>query len=355
MNEGQLGKPLDVRGAFAFLVCLLTLPASALGQSPIGIDVLEFPMGVRNIGMGTTGVSDMSLYANGYYNPASVAWGNRTAVNIGYHDIFDGDEFFDLELSSRDVRAVLGRRLKPEKAGGLSLGGVLGYTNLNIEGTFRTIFEPQGIYAELTDYYVTGGAAAGWDNGTVFLSGGAAGKFLRVEYLTFEGDSWLLDFGMIAALQKDINGSFLRARAGVSMTNRDTGLTLEDSEYDIAGRLRAGGGIDWHMAPTDFAGRSVAPFGFSADVDFHNPDYADHFLAIGLELSILQLVQLRGGLHHFSEAYSDDGVQMLGGGIGWGSERWTLQADYARYMPDFEFGDSDFDRDSFGVTIAANF
>lgn len=326
--------------------CILSAVSTPLSTHAgnVSLDVLDIPMGIRNIAMGATGVSDMSVLANGYYNPASVVWQDGATITFGYHDL-GGDTYLEEEAAAKDWRLTLGRKLGSDPNARLRLGAVLGYTDLNYE---FTALDP---FSENHDYYLTGGLGLGWNNGTASVAGGATGKYAKVEYADSHLDVWLLDLGLTGAFTHDIDGASLRTRAGLAITNQDNGITIAGGTYDVAGEIRAGGGIDWRSRPRNFASQSVSAFGISADVDFHNPEFGSEYWGVGLELSAFDLLQLRGGLQKVSDI--DYGVQMLGGGIGWDFGTWMVRADYARFMPDI-FG-AEFDRNSFGASIGADF
>jgi len=254
-----------------------------------------------------------------------------------------------------DWRATFGRQSRSDSDSSLSVGVMFGYTDLVLEGTLRTIFEPEGFHAKLRDYYWTAGLALGWERGRASFGGGATGKYMNLDLLSSTGaaHAWLFDFGLAAAMIFEFDESFVRPRIGFSVTNLDNGLTLEGIEYDVTGQKMIGAGVDVGLPSTDFAGRRVAAFGASADIDYHDREAEDHFWALGWEVSLFELVQARAGFQWYGDDYH--GVQTLGAGIGWEFGRWVVRADYARFMPDVDAFDADFDRDVFGGSVGADF
>jgi hypothetical protein len=318
-------------------------------HSDISITVLELPQGLRNIGMGATGVSDINPPTTGYYNPATLAWADAASLTFGYQELF-------LDVTMTDTRLVYGNRWgndSSEKA--WRLGGVIGYTTMDLdEQVVRTVYLPEGTGEtfDASDYYLTSALAGAVERGKISLGAGVAAKYLSLGSPDGDNDAWLFDYGFVVATNISMDGSVLRPRIGVAFTNLDTGIEIDSTEYDIAGQTRVGVGVDFATPPTRCAGRSVALASGAFDADY--TDREDSYGSIGWELSILEMVQMRVGHQWYQDGstnQNDRSNLWLGFGAGWVFGRWTVHADYAHMNPRPNYFDVDIDQDMFGATL----
>lgn len=327
---------------------LATEPFAKVGTTSI-LAVLDFPVGVRNMGMGGTGVADMSQPANGYFNPASLAWTDATYVSYGHEDLM-----FDIEMN--DARLVSGYRWGDDASkNAWRLGGALGYTAMNMDPVVvRTIFLPEGTGEsyEPDDYYVTTALAGAWERSGASIAAGVAAKYVRIEFASDEGTAWAFDYGFVAAKSFIAGGSMLRPRAGFSMTNIGEELEYADRFSDIAGETRMGLGFDFASPPKRTWGRDVAAVSGAFDADHVDRDLGDSYWAFGWEVAALQFIQMRAGYQWFD--VDNDNVVTLGAGIGWDFGRVIIRADYTHVSEPSSFR-VDLDRDLFGATVGARF
>lgn len=322
-------------------------------RSEVAISVLEFPVGLRNIGMGATGVADVNQPSNGYYNPATLAWSEAAMFSFGYQDLFT-------HVSMTDSRLSFGHRSTGDSTGNSwRVGGVLGYTTFDIESVVvRTIYLPEGTgeSRDVSDYYLTSAVAGAWQRGRESFAAGVAAKYLTLDYS--DATSWLFDYGFVAAIDIFIDGSTLKPRLGFAVTDLDTGLEIDSTEYDIAGQTRFGVGVDFATPPTKHAGRDVALASGSFDADYTDAGNYDSFWSIGWELSVLELVQARAGYQWYENdsGYTNNRSNLsFGFGIGWEFGKWIVHADYAHVRPRPAYFNVDLDRDMFGATLGARF
>ncbi|MCI0452763.1 MAG: hypothetical protein L0Z51_10300 [Candidatus Latescibacteria bacterium] len=323
-------------------------PFAKVGTTSM-LAVLDFPVGVRNMGMGGTGVADMSQPANGYFNPASLAWTDATYVSYGHEDLF-----FDIEMN--DARLTSGYRWGDSSGNAWRLGGGFGYTAMTMEPVVvRTVFLPEGTGEsyEPDDYYVTTALAGAWERGGESIAVGVAAKYVRIEFASDEGTAWAFDYGFVAAKGFIAGGSMLRPRVGFSMTNIGEELEYDDRFSDIAGETRMGLGFDFASPAKRTWGRNVAAVSGAFDADHVDRDVGDSYWAFGWEVSALQFIQMRAGYQWFDrDNYS---VVSLGYGMGWEFGRMILRADYTHVSEPPTFFGVDRDRDLFGATVGARF
>jgi hypothetical protein len=320
-------------------------------RSDISVTFLEFPQGLRNIGMGATGVSDINQPTTGYYNPATLAWADATWVTFGYQELF-------LDVTMTDTRMVYGNRWSDESSeNAWRLGGVVGYTTMDLEAqVVRTVYLPEGTGETWNphDYYLTSALAGAVERGNESLAAGVAAKYLSLDSGSGDSEAWLFDYGFVAAMRILINGSMLRPRLGFSATNLDTGLEIDSTEYDIVGQMRVGIGVDFATPPTTYASRDVALASGSFAADYTDRGDYDSFWSIGWEVSILEMVQARAGYQWYEDGPTNQGDRSnlwLGFGVGWVFGRWTVRADYAHMNPRPNYFDLDINQDMFGVTL----
>ncbi len=315
-------------------------------HTEISITVLDLPQGLRNLGMGATGVADVNQPSNGYYNPATLAWSDAAMFTFGYQDLLP-------KLSMTDSRLSFGHRWTSDSStDSWRLGGVLGYTTLDIESqVVRTIFLPGGTgeARDFSDNYVTSAVAGAWERGRESFAAGISTKYLTLDY--GDGTSWLFNYGFVAAIDILDNGATLKPRLGFAAANIDTGLQTDSTEYDIAGQTRVGVGLDFATAPTKWASRDVALASGSFNADYTDRGQFGSLWSFGWELSIVELFQARAGY----QSYENSNTISLGIGIGWEFGRWIAHADYAHVSPASPFYQLDLDRDMFGATLGARF
>jgi hypothetical protein len=325
-----------------------TEPFAKVGTTST-VAVLDFPVGIRNMGMGGTGAADMTQPANGYFNPASLAWTDATWLSYGHEDLF-----FDFEM--HDARLTSGYRWGDDPSrNSWRLGGAIGYTGINVEPmVVRTIFLPDGsgeMY-DPDDYYLTTAVAGAWERGGQSIAVGVAAKYVQLEYAADEPTSWAFDYGLVAAKSFISGGSMLRPRVGFSTTNVGGEIEYDDFFVDIAGETRMGLGFDFASSPTRTWGRDVAPVSVSLDADYVDPETRDTYWALGWETNVMQFVQVRAGYRWFD--LDNYNVVTLGAGIGWDFGAVIVRVDYTHVSEPSFFG-VDRDRDLLGATVGARF
>ena len=313
--------------------------------------VLDTPQGIRNVGMGATGVSNITQPTSGWYNPATLAWTDAFFLSSNYQTWVQ-----DATLS--DTRVVAGHDWGDSTATDTwRLGGELGYTRIDFEFPERTIYLPEGTGRTLktTDHALTSAIAVGWQRGGEAIAFGASAKYLNLEGYNEDLSGWAFDYGLVAAVSLDIDGSLLRPRVGFAMVNMDDGIEIDSLEFSMENRARVGLGLDFATPKQTFSGRDVSLASAAMDVDYTDRERFSSFWAMGWEVSILELVQARAGFRWYDENdYSS--WRYLGFGVGWDFGGWVLRADYAHEAPaNPYFGTMDLDRDMFGATVGARF
>jgi len=306
---------------------------------------LVFPRGVRNIGMGATGVSDVSGLSTGYFNPACMAWSDATTLLGSYEDMYASLSISEFMLTSPiPFRA-------DSTAGAWHFGGSFGYARLGMDPqTERTIFLPEGTGRtfDASDWLLSAAGATSWTHGAFSIGAGGAAKFLRQNLANNSADGWSFDVGTIAAFPIDLgDGALVRPRAGYAVLNLDNGISFDGRTSYVATENRTGFGFDLETPHVMLAKRSVPAVGFSLDYEHIDrdgssaPDYS-----AGFEISVLSVAHVRYGV-------IDNDFTTFGLGTGWDYGHVLFRLDYAHTAPSdhlFDYGIS-YDRDTVGGLI----
>jgi len=297
--------------------------------------------------MGGTGTASLTHPTTGYYNPATLAWAEGATFSFAHEEWVS-------DITSIDSRLVLGKPFDTDStSSNWRLGGVIGYTAEDWEVEERTVFQPEGTgtILNIRDYYLTSAVAAAWQDGRESLGIGASVKYLDLH--NGDASTWLIDFGVVAAMDFAVNESAIRPRLGFSTNNHSSGLDFDQAHYEFDDLMRVGLGVDLATARTVHAGRDVAAVSASVDADYVGRDRLTSYWAFGWELSVLELIQFRAGYQMFEGDYT---TTSLGAGLGWEFGRWMLRADYAHQeVPTPSFFDEDLDRDVFGGSVGREF
>ena len=327
---------------YVLAILLAVLPCSAIAQDTY-LDLLEFEYGIRNMGMGGTGVSSVTRMPSSYFNPATLAWADGLALAYETQPF----EVFNLDLDITDVRLTFG---DDSSENGWRLGGEAGYRRFHYE-LQDVIFPPLGDVERTDDLYFAA-LAAGFRTENFAGSAGVSMKRSTIE--TNDGDSSVetMDVGVIAAFPVLVSGSLLQPRLGVSIAGFDNGVEINTTTYGIRNVTRAGAGLDLAMPDQEWAGRQVSLATASLDVDYIGREDDDSSWATGFEVGVLELLFLRAGY----EWRHDDNytIRRLGAGLGWEMGRWFARADYAHETPSptFYFVES-LSRDMYGIILGA--
>lgn len=326
------------------LVCVSVAQATEpFAQGRVyGATWLVFPRGVRNIGMGATGTSDVSGLSTGYFNPAGVAWSDATTFFGSYEDMF-----VSLSISEMVIASPFPFHTD-STASAWHFGGSVGYARLDMEPqTERTVFLPEGTGRTFdpTDWMLSASAAASWTRGSVSLGAGGATRFIQQDY----GDDvtmWAFDLGLIAAFPMHVGGGMVRPCLGYAALNLDDGASSDGRTLYIATEQRGGFGLDFATPPTLAWGRSVPAVSFSLDYDrIDREHYASPEYSAGFEVSVIDFM-------HFRYGVIDNDFDTYGLGLGWDYGNVLFRVDYAHveaqevWLPGL-----DLDRDTFGALV----
>jgi len=339
---------LLVVSSFAVRPAHATEPFAKVGPT-YGGWWLQLPVGIRNIGMGATGTADVSGFATGYFNPASVAWSDATSLT-GTYENFD-ESVLGLNLSDFQVTSPFPFHAD-STTGAWSFAGALAYTRQGMDSqSQRTIFLPEGTarMIDLDDWMLTALASSRWDHGVLSLAGGASAKYLVQAMAGNDNDIWMLDLGVIAAFPLPVRGGLIRPRVGYAALNLDNGGSFGDVEIKVANEQRVGLGIDLATPRVSVFGRPVPGVSLSTDYDAidreHGAFQAVPQYSVGVEFSVVNMIHLRYGL--LDHDYINSGV-----GIGWDYGRALFRLDYAHTDPDDQHPTNiSLERDTFGALV----
>lgn len=329
--------------AFAATAVRATEPFAKVGTYAAAW--LQFPRGARNIGMGATGVADVSGSATGYFNPASMAWSNATTLLGSYEDFgFAGINLSEILVAS-PIPFHADATMRTWR-----FGGSFGYAHLGMEPQIeRTIFLPEGIGRtfDASDWMLSATGATSWTHGVMTLGAGGAARFLRSNLAEAHANAWVFDVGAIAAFPVKSEGGLLRPRVGYALLNLDNGVSYDDRTSDVSNEQRVGFGVDLETARVMVANRSVPVAALSVDYDAIDreaspsaPDYS-----MGFELTAINAL-------HFRYGTIDDDYTTFGIGVGWDDGHTLLRGDYAHVNSGGGIAYENFiDRNTFGVLI----
>jgi len=337
--------PKHLRIAPAFLLVCLLAPHTAQSAEPfeqVGYYVsaaLLNPRGVRNLGMGDTGTASVNPVSSGCFNPATIAWTNGFLLAGETGD--ESYNFYDDATTASDVRLSVAARVADE----WRVGGLVGFVSAERFQPFAGMFGlPPASGSD--DRMLTVLGAASWTRGMVSIGAGFAAKHLDlydIDLLTTDLSGWAFDLGLLTAFTFTPEWGMVRPRVGLASTNLDTGWPDTGVRYEIAGEFRIAMGLDIASSSTSVMGRSVPIVSGSIDLDqYSGTGVESGSLAVGMEVSILDLVQARIG----SRDGTGDNTQ-YGFGLGWEFGRWMVRGDYAHWSAGYSF--LEWDRDTFGL------
>ena len=335
-------------------ICLCACAASAAHATEpftkvgfYGAQWLKFPIGVRNIGMGATGASDISGFASGYFNPASVAWSNVTTIGGSYENF----DISDLGLSLSRFQATSPLPFHPDStAGAWHFAGSVAYTRFDYNQTVeRTIFLPEGTghTFDPDSWMLSTLATSRWDHGVFSLAAGATAKYIDETLGAGDETTWAFDLGLITSVSVPVGSGVVRPRLGYSALNLDTGGNYDGREYSIENELRYGVGFDLE-APRVIVWHQAVPV-LSAAVDYDLIDREtspDPNYAAGFEVSLVRLLHVRYGV-------LDNDYKNYGAGVGWDFGNVLFRIDYAHSRPEDAFFREfiNFERDTVGALV----
>lgn len=327
--------------SFVIATCLATLPGTVFAEDLSSVSLFDFEAGVRNLGMGATGVAATSEAANSYYNPASLSWARGLTVTYEAQPI----DILSLELDMSEARVAFGHAWP---AGVWQVGLEAGYRRIHHQ--IDSIIAPG---TAITDECYSGALAIGYRRGRLALSGGASAKLATVaDEELGDAEVFVLNTGLIVAFPLLMEGTLLEPRLGASIGNLDNGLDWFGMMYGIKDVKRFGAGVDIATPGRRWAGRSVSVATASVEAQYTTRGSDEWVWAVGWEVSVFECVFLRAGYEWMKDdVYT---VRDLGVGLGWEFDWLMVRADYAHRTPNNDFG-VDLSRDAFGATLGARF
>lgn len=315
-----------------------------------GASWLQFPVGIRNLGMGATGTSDVTGFATGYFNPASIAWSNATTLTGSYEN-FD-ESLLGYDLFQLQIASPFPLRADTTDTGWHFAGG-FAYTQRGMNPQpERTIFLPDGTgnMLDLDDWMLSALASSRWEHSHVSLGGGVAAKYIDQALGGSDNNIWVFDIGVIAAFPLPVRGGLIRPRLGYAALNLDSGGSYDGREFNVSTEQRAGFGMDLAAPRTMVFGRPVPSVSLSVDYDAidleHGAYQSPPHYSTGFEASFADLVHIRYGL-------LDHDYIMFGAGVGWDYGHVLFRLDYAHTDPDDSSQQSfiTLERDTFGALV----
>lgn len=351
--------PLSKRPARLLLTGLLVFavlcPSEVRATEPfvkvltVGGDVLEFPRGVRNIGLGAIGAADPASPDNIYYNPAIGFLVDGLHVTTGHYE-------WGAEIHFRDYGAFYGKAFSIRPGLDLRVGGGVRYADLKFEtSSDLTIFVPEGTGRTLSkrDYYTAFTVGCGLSIGRFDIGLGISAKPTTMEIADSKTDLSAYDVGVLAQARFEFDsGMRIVPSFGISRLNLGSNASWNDYRMKLPEQFRAGFGLRFESqsssAVRDRIGNDrpiVAVSGVVEYVERRDLDEKEG-AGLGIETSILDVLSVR--LSHTDNTLVGEG-QAYGFGIGWQFRMVRLRIDYASIPGIAFFGESDYD--AWGGTV----
>jgi len=313
----------------ALVLIVLNLPA-AHAQT----EILYFPVNARAVGMGYTGTADNTDPSSIYFNPANVVAQAR-AYLVGSNDRFESD---DLSL----FRVDAGGSWKSNPESTWRFGANAAFSRLE-----SSIFD----IVDVDEQMISLALGAGTTRDRYEFRFGAAVKRLStdetIHYLmnptheTIDGYAW--DGGIAVAIHGNEAEWNVTPQFGVALI--DAGPDLEgDFTTSLPTRVNIGTSIRVASPLTKVGSAEVPVFAAIVNLEGESPDEGAAFWAMGTEISLAQILFLRGGLIIPSGA--DDIAETWGAGLGVPIEQFRIRFDYSDYV------DEDYIRDEMSLLVA---
>jgi hypothetical protein len=287
-----------------------------------GALLLQYPIHVRTVSTGETGVADASDPSTIYYNPANVVAPGRAYVTTSRMDWPDDWFAGDIWMG----RANAGYSWQA-RGGALRWGadltlGKLDYGESIVTNPAGDVLATVHPFEKVASLAVGVGCTAGerFD-----LSFGVAGKRWWANYgaadvtqdnLTAEPTAYAFDTGITAVMRTTVTGWSVNPALGVAVVDMgpDFEVVAGESKDPLPRRFNFGAGV--HIAsPNHRLGKAEVPLvALSCNVDGMSPRYGDFEWGMGSELAIAQILFLRTGTHVTHQDAKTDPVRS-----GWGA------------------------------------
>ncbi|UCH83816.1 MAG: hypothetical protein JSW50_15440 [Candidatus Latescibacterota bacterium] len=316
--------------AFALVIACMCSPVWAQGddgtiETPDLQLLFGKPIGVRNLGMGWTGVADGAVAENLYFNPANLVSHGGLEISASSQNWYDEIDVLNIGGATR-FRIRLGENNSILIAPGV---WYVEQKQEHIESDTQAELET----IETKDRYVNVGLGVGFRIKRVEIGVGAAVKPTWVDFgfLDEEEMAWAFDVGAkIGALLFDIEGATLTGTLGAGVLNVGSDAEGDIGFTELPTETRVGLGFLFQSRPIDTrAQRGIPGVKFYLNAELidrsfqEDPDSATDSdkpplgSAIGAELCLINTFNFRYG-------YMDDGVD---GGVQ--SNSWGIGIQFA--------------------------
>lgn len=302
-----------------------------------GAVLLQYPIHVRTVSMGETGVADASDPSTIYYNPANVVAPGRAYITASRMDW--PDDWFVGDIWMGRANAGYSWRTR---GGSLRWGadltlGKLDYGEDIVTDIYGNVLGSAHSFEKVASLALGVGCIVGerFD-----LSFGVAAKrwwahFASADFTqdiaTVEPDAYAFDAGVTAAMRTTVTGWSVDPSLGVAIVDMGPDFEVVEGETKdpLPRRFNFGAGV--HIAsPAHRLGSAEVPLvTLSCNVDGMEPRFGDFEWGMGSELAIAQILFLRSGAH-ITHHEKDDPVRSgFGAGIGVPLGHVRARFDYA--------------------------
>ena len=310
------------------VVCALALAAAPPGaaQSRVGTTAgafLKIAAGAQYVGAGETAVATADGANALYWNPAGIARGRGGEVSFQHTEWVAGTRLeYAAGILSAGEAGTVGVHAY------LFDSGEMDVSTIEFEDGTGETFDVQDLsvglsYAKsLTDQFDIGGTVKYVHTRVYRSSAGTVAADLGVQYRTpFDGVT--LGFGIVnfgSELRLDGDNTAVRVDTDPNTAGDNDGIlaNLATQSWDLPLLFRIG--LAYDALQTEALSVRLAS-------DAYFPNDNDQYLNVGAEVTLLNTLQLRGGLSHLflSDTYGQ-GALRLGAGVQIGD---ALRADYA--------------------------
>jgi hypothetical protein len=320
-------------------------------QPPIELPDLQAlygkPLGVRNLGMGWTGVADGTVAENLYFNPANLVSHGGLEISASSQNWFDNIDVLSVGGGTRF-------RIRVGDNKGIHISPGIWYTEH--KQTFESMDEMgRPTTVESKDKYLNLALAAGFQASRFEIGLGAAVKPAWLDFDSFgeEVTAWAADFGAkIGMLFFDKDGYNLTGTLGAGFLNVGGDAEGESVVSEMPTETRLGLAFLFQTRPIDtraqqnipgmklYLNADVIDRSFQDDMDTGSGSEKPPLgSAIGAEICLINTFNFRYG-------YMDDGVNgrvrsnTWGLGIQFANEKFRFAADLSHLPEIYEGGPS---------------
>jgi hypothetical protein len=333
---------------FAIAVALaIASQLTAPDRADAGAAIMDFPLSVRSVGMGESGVSDRTDPGNAYLNPANITAVNGIYSTGSYRVLWPQ---LGNENSLGHVSLGFGRSLKRKKPFRLAFD--LTYARLKFSD------QQKESYVALTaGMNVATGQHTELALGLAFKHWWAKDEFTHpifvpggTDYTGGESSANLFDVGAVVTVNLDASGWRVRPMVGLALVNMGSDIEHHYRSSSLSPPSWFKYGVTAQVESPHVTLRTASVPTITATLNVqgnHGLEEQRPFWGIGAEIAVVQAIFVRWGRH--VDDHSHDPTSMWGAAVGIPKGRALLRFEYANSVrPEAWFASN---VDNFGFTF----